>query len=505
VGDVRGIEDRGLGPPPPSREDPEGWFRAAGTVYSQGVQAPFGKTALSAFGGTLELAALDREAILAGSTNWLGFSDYDLRRAHTRQAWARHEDGIRALMAGGMAFEDAVITYYRRVAGTRPETTKELVSMGNVVARAPGATTAYVWSYDVIRDREIIQGYGRAFQEANLGATVESVRSLADPPESMEDLDAATARMYQLDAVLSVGTGMFPVESKPQGRPGRYQPQPTPPAVGQAGAPPPGARTPTPTPLAARGIPETPAVLDVKRGTGGEWSGEGVAPSDSLRATGPPERGLATPTPAPRPALPSDAPPSPSAWTSRLEPSLPDPVQVGLERSDPSLGLQYKLNRQNNLLALIDSRWRRLSPDMPPSSRARYGYSNSQLDEAWKGDLLHYWVERGLARPAGNGQYEMYDIELRRWLPQSQIDLGHIVTCVEHHNLLKPVYERRMQSDPEAAERWRQSAVRTFMRSFDNYVPQESARNRALGRGIGLTYDGHYPDWEYGESGRVPR
>ena len=35
------------------------------------------------------------------------------------------------------------------------------------------------------------------------------------------------------------------------------------------------------------------------------------------------------------------------------------------------------------------------------------------------------------------------------------------------------------------------------MRDFTNYVRQDWERNQRLGRGIGLTYDGVYPDRRY--------
>jgi hypothetical protein len=57
--------------------------------------------------------------------------------------------------------------------------------------------------------------------------------------------------------------------------------------------------------------------------------------------------------------------------------------------------------------------------------------------------------------------------------------------------------QRKTSSSRAVIRRRRKQLVHAFMRDFTNYVRQDWDRNQRLGRGIGLTYDGVYPDRRY--------
>ncbi|MCG8430400.1 MAG: hypothetical protein MJA29_04430, partial [Candidatus Omnitrophica bacterium] len=72
------------------------------------------------------------------------------------------------------------------------------------------------------------------------------------------------------------------------------------------------------------------------------------------------------------------------------------------------------------------------------SGRATAGLSNYSRNSNWYKDLRFLWEERELARRVSAPGvipevWQMYDIEMKIWLPENMIDMGHIKASVEHN------------------------------------------------------------------------
>jgi hypothetical protein len=89
----------------------------------------------------------------------------------------------------------------------------------------------------------------------------------------------------------------------------------------------------------------------------------------------------------------------------------------------------------------------------------------------------------------------MFDIVLQKWFPETEIDRGHVMACVEHHRMM---VERFGEDATRTAadERLRQQIVKTFMRDLTNYLPQQQGRNR--GADSLWTYEGDHPEFRVG-------
>ncbi len=173
---------------------------------------------------------------------------------------------------------------------------------------------------------------------------------------------------------------------------------------------------------------------------------------------------------------------------------------------ETSGNLHYKVEGQG---------WRLVFDELrnPPSNRALAGYSNYRRSSAWYEDLRSLWEMRGYARRTDMGAWEMLDPELKLWIPESHIQMGHVVSAVEHDQMMLRFIERARTGQildnmghplSEARiQEIRRNAVRTFMGDYMNYVPQYKWRNEELGRRIGLRYGRLDPDYALGSSSRM--
>ena len=180
-----------------------------------------------------------------------------------------------------------------------------------------------------------------------------------------------------------------------------------------------------------------------------------------------------------------------------------DPGPTALTLTPP-WNTKYKFSKAGNLLALWESRWRR-ADGMSGSRRSELGY-NIPSDKGFRTALNGHWQERGLAKkldPLDDKSWIMFDIELKQWFPEKKdgeqiIDRGHLMSCVEHHMMMKQMLGDDGARD-ETAERRRKQYVHTFMHDLYNYVPQLKARNRGAPKDG--TYDGDYSDFRVGGDG----
>ncbi len=181
-------------------------------------------------------------------------------------------------------------------------------------------------------------------------------------------------------------------------------------------------------------------------------------------------------------------------------------------------GAQFAVHETSgNLHYKIDGQgWRLVFDELrnPPGNRSLAGYANHRRSSAWYEDLRHLWEMRGYARRTDTGAWEMLDPELKVWIPESHIQMGHVVSAVEHDQMMLRFVERARSG--EILDRMGQplseahiqdiksNSIRTFMGDFTNYVPQYKWRNEELGRRLGrrLRYGQMNPDYVIGSSSR---
>jgi hypothetical protein len=499
VTDTRAIASRGvpsyepapLTPLLPSPDHLDAWFTAAEALYRQGVLSAYVNAKLDSFGGVLALAGLDAETIRWESSTALGaFRDPVKERLAIRSRWSGHELAMRSAIAAGDTPENAIRAYVDR------KTASDVEDLGTLqrLARSTSGTGApmYAWQLELESTKARYRRLVNAPHDMPIGYTVAAVASLPSLPETPGELD----HMLNFGEMVESVGGPF-ADAKGAGR--HYATGTPRPAVDPW--------RPEPPPTTHTVVPE--AVLDVSPGGASAWTGiddaaRGTArwlPAEppggriadevpgSSRITGPPA------TYAPHDVRFVNGSP---VFEYPMLNLIYDPGPTALTLVPP-WNTKYKFSKAGNLLALWESRWRR-ADGMSGSRRSALGY-NIPSSAGFRTALNGHWEAHGLAKkldPNDDSSWIMFDIELKQWFPEKEIDRGHIMSCVEHHMMMKQTLGDDGARD-ETAERRRKQYVHTFMHDFFNYVPQLEARNRgALPDG---TYDGDYSDFRLGGDG----
>jgi hypothetical protein len=513
VSDAQGVGDRGLAsrglpnydpPPAPLVRSPvlqDRWFRTARKLYLQGIQSTYVPGMLKQYGGVLSLASQDAEQIRTSSMidGWIFDSrDPGKEQAAASARWAAHENAMRSAIAAGAPPETAIRSYFDRTADTEPEDLDTLKYM--TTTQAP----SYLWGWqtELEATKARFSRLVNAPHDMPIGYTVAAVAALPDLPETPGEVDHVLDVGQAVENFAGPLADVYGVRSGGQHASGlpRAASDPVFPTAPSS----PSTRT-VQEPLRARGT-VGPEVFDVRAPGAGAW--KGVA-DDEARGLASPPHPAASGALADVPTMPRDLSvgggPGPGLGGEvRFVGGAPvfEQPMLGVIYADgptvaslrPPWDTKYKYSKAGNLLALWEGRYRRVD-GMSRGARSRYGY-NIPSDAGFKEALYDHWEERGLARQnVTDGSWEMLDIVLQKWFPESEIDKGHVMACVEHHRMMV----ERLGDDATRtadAERQRRQYVRTFMRDPTNYVPQLKARNR--GADSLWTYEGDHPDFRLG-------
>jgi len=145
---------------------------------------------------------------------------------------------------------------------------------------------------------------------------------------------------------------------------------------------------------------------------------------------------------------------------------------------------QLKLSQAGNLLALIKSRYHRLSPTTRTNARERLGY---RIPEGkWRDALYLQWEDWGIAKRTDKG-WMFLDVKIGKFFPEDEVDIGHVTAAVLHHQLLAAIL-RKGPGTAQEKELARRIWVDAFNRDFNNYLPQLASRNRTAGGKLRATY-----------------
>jgi hypothetical protein len=496
--DPRAVASRGLpsyeSPLPPLLPSPghlDAWFTAARTLYEQGVLSVYMNAKLDGYGGVLALAGLDAEAIRWQSSTALGaFRDPVKERQAARAHWSGHELAMRTAIAAGDTPEHAIRAYVDRKTRSDVEDLKTLQWLARPTAGTGGGM--WTWQVELESTKARYRRLVNAPHDMPVGYTVASVLYLPYLPETPGELDQM---LNYGEMVESVAGPMADAKGA-----GRHYATGTPRPTLDPWRPEPPRTTHTVAPEAA---------LDVSPGGASAWTGI----DDAARGTA---RWLPAEPPGGRVA---DEVPGSSRITSPAASFSPhdvrfvngspvfeypmlnliyDPGPTALTLVPP-WNTRYKFSKAGNLLALWESRWRR-ADGMSGNRRSELGY-NIPSDKGFRTALNGHWEARGLAKkldPKDDNSWIMFDIELKQWFPEEEIDRGHLMSCVEHHMMMKQMLGDDGARD-ETAERRRKQYVHTFMHDLYNYVPQLQGRNRGAPKDG--TYDGDYSDFRVGGNG----
>jgi hypothetical protein len=403
-------------------------------------------------------------------------------RAAANAAWAGHESAMRSAIAAGTPFETAIRSYFDRTADTEPEELDRLSQM--TTTQAP----SYLWGWqtELEATKARFSRLLNAPHDMPIGYTAVALASLPNLPETPGEVDVLLDNSRVVENALGPWADYRGARGTSYGMPAAPS-SPSAPAV-QA-------------PTRVQG-PVGPEVFDVGAPGADAWKG---VVDDQARGLAPPPHPLSGAL-ADAPMLPRDRGASATATAGEVRfvggaPVFEQPM-LGMIYGDgptvaslgPPWDTKYKYSKAGNLLALWEGRYRRVDP-MSQDARTRYGY-NIPSDAAFKEALYDHWQNRNLARQVVHGgPWEMFDIVLKQWLPESAIDKGHVMACVEHHRMMVQRFGDDAARSP-TAERLRKQLVRTFMRDPTNYVPQLKARNR--GADSLWTYEGDHPEFRIG-------